>query len=547
MSPRSAPSRPHPGWLLAAALTLAGSCPLSAAEARSEVRAPDLAAIDRYAGSSRPEAATAFQDLRPTDWAWQALVGLIERHGCVAGLGGGVFAGNRPISRFEAAALLEACLTRSGDSSEDMRRLSREFAAELAQLRARSDRLEARIGAIDAAAFSTTTKLSGLATMVIGTNQFSGSAIRGFPPAVQPTDEPEPLTLLDSTSFNYDLQLTLDTSFSGKDLLRTILRAGNFDFTAFGDYGLRRLSVLEAAFDEPINSLNTFNIDKFFYQFPLGDQFTATVGPRVGQEDMLAVWPSVYPADTVLNLMTLNGAGAAYNLNLGPGFGLWWQSPSGWSVSANLVSAYGNFGSDSLSPDLLGQPLISGGRGTTTTLQIAYHQPQWAVAAVYSRIQPGTVLPGSSSYVISQVFAGPADLTHAFGLSGYWQPAESGWMPSISLGYGYNTTHSPEDPLAGNLLISQSWQVALQWTDAFVKGNSLGLSVAQPVVATTLTGGFPADDQALVLEGWYSFQVSDGIRLTPAAFYIQRPLGRTTPAGTTFNQFGALLKSTFTF
>ena len=51
-------------------------------------------------------------------------------------------------------------------------------------------------------------------------------------------------------TFNYDLQLNLDTSFSGKDLLRTVLRAGNFDFNsnlnAFGS----GLSTLEIAFQE---------------------------------------------------------------------------------------------------------------------------------------------------------------------------------------------------------------------------------------------------------------------------------------------------------
>ena len=42
------------------------------------------------------------------------------------------------------------------------------------------------------------------------------------------------------------------------------------------------------------------------------------IGANVGQDDMLPIWPSVYPlkdVSTVLDVMTLNGAPAAYNLN----------------------------------------------------------------------------------------------------------------------------------------------------------------------------------------------------------------------------------------
>ncbi|MEB3256392.1 MAG: S-layer homology domain-containing protein, partial [Synechococcaceae cyanobacterium] len=53
-----------------------------------------------------------FTDLQPGDWAYQALQDLVERHGCLAGYADGRFQGSRPIRRFEAAALLHACLQR---------------------------------------------------------------------------------------------------------------------------------------------------------------------------------------------------------------------------------------------------------------------------------------------------------------------------------------------------------------------------------------------------------------------------------------------------
>ena len=58
-------------------------------------------------------------------------------------------------------------------------------------------------------------------------------------------------------------------------------------------------------------------MDKLFYSFPLGDAITITTGPIVGQEDMLAIWPSVYPSDPILDVLTVNGAAGAYNKNKG--------------------------------------------------------------------------------------------------------------------------------------------------------------------------------------------------------------------------------------
>ena len=55
---------------------------------------------------------TQFSDVYPTDWAYQALASLIERYGCVAGYPNGTFRGNRAMTRYEAAAFLNACLDR---------------------------------------------------------------------------------------------------------------------------------------------------------------------------------------------------------------------------------------------------------------------------------------------------------------------------------------------------------------------------------------------------------------------------------------------------
>ena len=480
-----------------------------------------------------------FSDVRPTDWAYQALSNLVEKYGCVAGYPNGTYKGGQAMTRYEAAALLNACLDRVTEVTDELQRLMDEFKKELAVLKGRVDGLEAKVGELEAQQFSTTTKLSGLATFVIGGVSYSGSAYNSSSHTVNRRGRPPVTDVYENITFNYDVQLTLDTSFTGKDLLRTNLRAGNFGTSAFGGepHGLGNSAELEVAFEEDAGP-NIVGIDKLFYQFPIGSQFTATVGARVGQEDMLALWPSVYPADTILNLFTVNGAPAAYSKNLGAGAGLWWQN-NGWSVSANYVSA---LGSDS------SKGIFTEDAGATASVQLGYQQEQWGIAAIWTYIQPDTqFVPGTTPLVHGAVDHTAGAETNAFGLSAFWQPMTSGWLPSVSIGWGINNTSNSTSRPAGSLRQSQSWMAGLQWTDVFMKGNDFGFAVGSAVFATSLTGGVSPDDGNLAWEWWYKFQVTDNISITPALFYLSRPLGQRTPEGQGFSSLGALIKTTFKF
>ena len=475
---------------------------------------------------------TQFSDVKPTDWAYQALSNLIERYGCVAGYANGTYKGGQAMTRFEAAALLNACLDRVTEVTDELRTLMKELEKELAILKGRVDGLEARVGELEASQFSTTTKLAGQATFVLGANAFGDSAT---------TLRDEYRASFGATTFNYDVQLNVDTSFTGKDLLRVTLRAGNFDGTSNAFAGApSNLSTLEVAFQEDAGP-NVVGIDRLYYQFPVGQGFTVTAGGRVGQEDMLALWPSVYPDSTVLDVLTLNGAPAAYNKNLGPGVGLWWQAESGLSISANYVAANGDNGG----PGNGG--VASRGAGGTGTVQLGYAKEQWAVAAIWSYLQNGndSVAYYGTNFAVDQ-FSQPGN-TNALALSGYWQPKDSGWIPSISAGWGINTASYTAGDAAGTVRTSQSWSIGLQWLDAFVKGNAAGLAVGQPIFATSLNGGQTPGDGNYVWEWWYKVQVTDNISVTPALFYLSRPLGQESPAGQRLNQLGGLVKTTFRF
>lgn len=474
-----------------------------------------------------------FSDVRPTDWAYQALSNLVEKYGCVAGYPNGTYKGGQAMTRYEAAALLNACLDRVTEVTDELQRLMDEFKKELAVLKGRVDGLEAKVGTLEAQQFSTTTKLSGLATFVIGGIDYSGGGKNKIIDY-----KGDAVRAPSNVTFNYDIQLTFDTSFTGKDLLRTNLRAGNFGTSVFGGepHALGNSAELEVAFEADAGP-NIVGIDKLFYQFPIGSQFTATIGARVGQEDMLALWPSVYPADTILNLFTVNGAPAAYSKNLGAGAGLWWQN-NGWSVSANYVSA---LGSDSANG------IFTEDAGATASVQLGYQQEQWGIAAIWTYIQPDTqFVPGTTPLVHGAVDHTAGAETNAFGLSAFWQPMTSGWLPSVSVGWGINNTSYSTSRPAGSLRQSQSWMAGLQWTDVFMKGNDFGFAVGSAVFATSLTGGVSPDDGNLAWEWWYKFQVTDNITITPALFYLSRPMGQRTPEGG-FSALGALIKTTFKF
>ena len=142
--------------------------------------------------------------------------------------------------------------------------------------------------------------------------------------------------------------------------------------------------------------------------------------------------------------------------------------------------------------------------------------------------------------------------TSAFGISGYWQPQDSGWIPSISAGWGYNATSYDSNRLTDSdqsslVTASQSWTIALEWNDVVLKGNNAGMAVGQPIFATEIKNGDTSRDGNYVWEWWYQFQVTDNISVTPAVFYLSRPFGQLTPTNQSFNQLGGLVKTSFRF
>jgi hypothetical protein len=189
----------------------------------TEVNPDNLAALGEPA-LDQVTSVSQLSDVKPTDWAFQALQSLVERYGCIVGYPDRTYRGNRALTRYEFAAGLNACMDRVNEliaaatselaKKEDLatlQKLQEEFAAELDTLRGRVDSLEGKVATLEKQQFSTTTKLKGEAI-------FSLAGAYGGAPTGRDAN----------WAFNDRIRLNLNTSFTGKDLLITGLQAYNF-------------------------------------------------------------------------------------------------------------------------------------------------------------------------------------------------------------------------------------------------------------------------------------------------------------------------------
>ncbi|NET04825.1 MAG: iron uptake porin [Symploca sp. SIO2B6] len=254
------------------------------------------------------------RDVQPGDWAYEALRSLVERYGCIAGYPDGTFKGNRSLTRYEFAAGLNACLEQIERLIVDgidgltiredlvkLERLTNDFGAELATLATRTDNLEGRVAFLEDNQFSTTTILNGevifgLATAFGGdppggcrlldddTGFFFGSAagqISPIPGDRNSNGEVDCITRGDpesNTVFAHLTRLGLQTSFTGKDRLRTFLTTGSFDNGGFTN--AESLNTYMARLSYQADLDNKVILDLLEYRFPvLDDRVVLSVIP----------------------------------------------------------------------------------------------------------------------------------------------------------------------------------------------------------------------------------------------------------------------------
>ena len=508
--------------------------------------------VDRFRAWESKNQVTSvnqFSDVQPTDWAYQALSNLVEKYGCVAGYPNGKFKGGNAMTRYEAAALLNACLDRISEVTDELQKLLNEFDSELTVLTSRVDGLESKVGQLQAQQFSTTTKLRGEASFVIGgTPNFNSNT--GAVAAVRGTRLNAARNALEqctagttgciggsaatlgtkpnATTFNYDVRLAFDTSFTGKDLLRTRLRSGNFSNLPFGSSS--QVFKLDKA-ETQGSGTNSVWIDRLFYTFPVGDEIKLTAGALVRNTEILTFIPSAYKAD-ILDFFNLAGVSGTYNKATGAGFGFNWKQKVAKGkpflvFDANYVaqsnyenSTIGAFDSDG---------------GINVLTQFGVRGPNYGAAIAYRYGSVNSSLR-DANLAYSRVVSNNS--LNGVSIAGFWEPMDSGWIPSISAGYGYYDGGTGlASATSTQTITTQSWMVGLQWKDVFLKGNNAGFAFGQAPFSTDV-----AASQSMMYEFFYKYQVSDNISVTPAIFWVndyQQNSGSYT--------WGGVIQTTFRF
>jgi hypothetical protein len=460
-------------------------------------------------GMSQVTSVSQLSDVQPTDWAFQALQSLVERYGCIAGYPDGTFRGNRALTRYEFAAGLNACLdqvnrliasaTANFVTKEDLavlQRLQEEFASELATLRGRVDSLEARTKELEANQFSTTTKLTGEAIFALSDTY--GNAVG------QKDDNTE-------ANLGYRVRLNLNTSFTGRDLLKTRLQALNVaeyqKATATGT------NMARLPFDG--ENGNSFTLNEAWYRFPAG-KATVFLGAVGLNHDTVA--PVITP---------FNNSGTASISRFGQRNPSVYRGPEGGglginynlSKSAQATIAYFAAGSDAPDPSQ-GRGLFTGSysalaqlafsMGDKLDLGLTYTHKYYRNGAV-------SVSGGTGSSLANRPFGNSATSSNDFGLELNLKPSKR-----FNLGGWVGYTRAEQEKGGNDKATILNGAISLAFPDFGRQGNLLGFVVGLPPKVTS-SDAVKDKKTSLHIEGFYRFQVTDFISITPGVFVITNP------------------------
>ena len=492
----------------------------------------------RWANQSQDNGRHFFSNLRPSDWAYLALRNLLNRPGCGVPMATGAFQRPEGLSRQQAAILLSRCMDQIPPGNEDLARLLQLLNKELAVLTGTIQDLSTKLDRLEDQSFATTSKLKGDSTMTIGGIPNYGH--NGSPNSSGGS----------STTLNYEWHLNFYTSYTGRDLLRVRLGAGNFTSYPFGTStsNVFKLIRTESSNDAPY-------LDRLYYQFPLDKraQYRLTIGALVRNTEM--VWiPSVYRSD-VLDFFGTAGSGGVYNKALGEGVGINWRQAvapgkPAWLASLNAVVSGSAVNADNSSCSSGCRSGASGAdssygvfnakSGINTLAQLGYQARSWGVALGYRYGTTQTGVRTANGVAGNPLVAGQQDNSLAFNL--YWRPHHSSWLPSVSTGYGYNIVSASSSTNAAQS--SRSWMAGFQWDSISNSSNVAGFALGQPAHSAGATGSSP-----WLLEVFYRFRLSDTLSMTPALFYGSDVSTSKTNNGAQpiFNGLGGVIQTTFEF
>ena len=385
---------------------------------------------------------------------------------------------------------------------------------DIAVLKGRVDGLEAHQNDIEAGAFSSTTTMDGKAIMW-------GGAVDGI--------ETLGAGLTETVQTGYTYTMNLNTSFTGDDNLYARLKAGD----AGGVWGLKETYHIDRK-----GTSDAFKVDKLWYTFPVGENFTVFAGPRI-ENYYMYITPSIYKPGALKSMKL--GGNSNFGASTDVGFGFKYELDNGFAIASNVVdkSADGSGklegSDDSQTGGLLGEYSI---RKWDT--QFAYTTDRWHASATISDAQNWT----SQSYNATALAAGMDGRdgdTLGLALRSYWRPENTGGItPDVSVGYDIKGTDNATD---GNPKEASSWFIGLSWQDILRAEDRIGLAMTQPLKVSNCQGECTTTDVwPWVWEAYYAFKPNDSMEIRPALFG-----GTDVENAIEDDIFGAVVTTTFKF
>ncbi len=466
-------------------------------------------------------------DVKPTDWAFQALQSLVERYGCIAGYPDRTYRGNRAMTRYEFAAGLNACMDRVNEliaaatadmaSKEDLaalQKLQEEFAAELGEIRGKVDGLEVKVATLEKQQFSTTTKLRGETVIAV-------SGVLGDDRAVA-TGNPPNVDLADNTVLSNRVRLNLDTSFTGKDVLRARLQARNTP--NFGDATTTNTNMARLGFDG--NNNNTVDLSKLYYRFPLGEKLEIQAD-AVGHEFHNGLV-------SVLSPLASSGSGSItrygrFSPNLR-------ANVAGAGITARFkltdrIWVEGGYGADNASNNPANGSGLFNGSSKTMAQLVVKPIDQLQLGVSYGRSYQGGgevgLTASTGSAFANRPFGNIATTSDELTVQALFK-----LTPQLDVGGWYGLQFADRVGSAQDATVT-NWAAFLALKDLGGDGNLAGIIFGMPPKVTSVGGGLSRsvlagglqrdDDTSYHLEAMYRYKLNDKIAVTPGLAVIFNP------------------------
>ncbi|MCC0179062.1 carbohydrate porin [Waterburya agarophytonicola K14] len=458
---------------------------------------------------SQVNSVESLQDVKPTDWSYEALRGLIDRYGCINGFPDFTYRGDQTISRAEFVAGLNSCLNKieniltnsdrmPQNDVETVLRLMQEFQSDLAILQGRTDGNQARVEDLEAIQFSTTTKLQGEAVIALGDVLSSDS---------------ETNTILGSR-----LRMDLITSFSGNDLLFT--RLSRNDFPGF----VEEAGTFQGNLSFADSDGDDFELEELRYSFGVNENLDLIVGATGVDAADIAGTINVLDGDGGSgSISTFGTRNPIYNPPRDAGVGVVHRPLDRVEISAGYLASPAN---ESAS----GGGLFNGTYSALGQIEIEPFD-SLSLAATYvhsynqSDTETGTNKANLKSTTTELFGEETPTISNSYGLELSWAISDGivigGWG-GLSKVSNLSTLDRQIDRGTQDVW---NWTATLAFPDLGKEGSMGGIVVGSEPTATNSTiENLEIDsDRSLHLEAFYQYQVSDNIAITPGVIWITEP------------------------